>query len=285
MDQYKYTPLDVAIGEIRLIHLLPGRFSDNIEIEIFNTRTHFNEKKREQEKKSTASILWGKLMHSQKSDVPSYEALSYVWGTETDPSFVTIRGKRARLGSSHLSITQNLAEAMRYLRQEHKSRVLWIDAICINQKDLAERSVQVGRMGDIYRNATQVDVWLGPETEDSDIAVNLVHSINADLVPQVQRSGHEFCPALKRPNFLLIQTMSIQEFKPLKNLCRRKWFTRLWIYQEYHLSKAAIGFVGRVTLNLRDLYKVLDFEVLGANQATCLIARGWDGEIYPKWKR
>jgi hypothetical protein len=47
MDQYKYTPLDVAIGEIRLIRLLPGGFSDNIEIEIFHTRAHFNEKKGE----------------------------------------------------------------------------------------------------------------------------------------------------------------------------------------------------------------------------------------------
>jgi hypothetical protein len=45
----------------------------------------------------------------------------------------------------------------------------------------------------------------------------------------------------------------------LKGLCRRKWFTRLWIYQEYQLSKAAIGFVSRRTLNLRDLYKVLRF--------------------------
>jgi hypothetical protein len=51
-----------------------------------------------------------------------------------------------------------LGEALRYLRKEDEARILWVDAVCINQQDLGERSAQVNKMGGIYRNAAQVYV-------------------------------------------------------------------------------------------------------------------------------
>jgi hypothetical protein len=57
----------------------------------------------------------------------------------------------------------------------------WVDAICINQADIAERSNDVARIGDIFSKARQVTVWLGPKSEDSDLAITRLQLIGADL--------------------------------------------------------------------------------------------------------
>jgi hypothetical protein len=261
MDRYTYKPLNAAKAEIRLLSLLPGGFSDDIEIEIFHVESKYPEEEESHKKGSSKLKRWFKLLQAgESSRTPSYEAVSYVWGSEADPSFISIRD-RGRLGSSSLPVTQNLAEAMRYLRREDEARILWIDAVCINQQDLVERSVQVRRMGDIFKNAKQVDVWLGPESATSDVAVNLVHAMAVDIVTVVNTGGTAFTvlPGSETDKLLASLEVPLPRIKALEKLCRRQWFTRLWIYQEYQLSTAAIAYIGRRTLDMRDLYKVLRF--------------------------
>ncbi|KAK0719130.1 heterokaryon incompatibility protein-domain-containing protein, partial [Lasiosphaeris hirsuta] len=85
---------------------------------------------------------------------PAFEALSYVWGDSS-------KAKMIRLDGHLFGVTENLAAALQYLRSPSEERVVWIDAICINQRDKSERSAQVRLMGDIYRSATRVISWLG----------------------------------------------------------------------------------------------------------------------------
>ena len=195
-------------------------------------------------------------------DGESYEALSYVWGSQDDPVVASIRGKRREL--SHLTtITRNLEEALRYLRKEDESRILWIDAVCINQEDLAERGAQVSKMSDIFRHATQVAVWLGPEAKHSDVAVEFVNSIAADLIVPDDEGGRAdryiALPGSNAAKLLTHPNDFKSERRALRDLCQRDWFDRLWIYQEYHLSRAAIGIIGTRTLDMRILFKVLAF--------------------------
>ena len=89
---------------------------------------------------------------------PDYETLSYVWG---DPSLSNEIIADGRV----INITKNLRTALWYLRTPDVPRVIWADGICINQSDLDERSFQVQIMGDIYRQARGVQIWLG-KTED-----------------------------------------------------------------------------------------------------------------------
>jgi len=269
MKVYKYTPLDGAQDEIRLMRLLPGAFSDDIKIEIFHSSLRQIENDHEigaHEKQSMGRRAWDKITNSPKrkdaENGLSYEALSYVWGSEEDPSFAYIRGRK-RLVSSSLTITRNLDEAMRHLRKADASRILWIDAVCINQEDLVERGFQVSKMGDIFRHATQVAVWLGPEADRSDVAVDLVYSIAADLIVPDDRGDRDdsyiAIPGSNAAKLLTHPDDFESGIEALRKLCRRQWFKRLWIYQEYHLSRAAIGIVGRRTLDIRILFKVLAF--------------------------
>jgi hypothetical protein len=101
---------------------------------------------------------------------PSYEALSYCWG---DPSVNTT----VQCDGGSLHVTKNLKSALLYLRSRTEERLLWIDALCINQKDLQERSQQVSIMRDIYRNASETVVWLGEESQNSGLGLALCEKL------------------------------------------------------------------------------------------------------------
>ncbi|PMD19982.1 hypothetical protein NA56DRAFT_558934, partial [Hyaloscypha hepaticicola] len=60
-----------------------------------------------------------------------------------------------------LKVTANLSLLLTRLRTPDSSQLLWIDAICINQNDLGERSQRVSHMGKIYKNAEVMLMWLG----------------------------------------------------------------------------------------------------------------------------
>jgi hypothetical protein len=106
----------------------------------------------------------------QLDNCKEFEALSYAWG---DPKLV----EPIILNGSRTMITHNLSVALRHLRYTQSCRVLWIDAVCINQKDIDERNHQVFMMNRVYSVAKQVLVWLGEARGCSDIAMNRLKEI------------------------------------------------------------------------------------------------------------
>lgn len=101
---------------------------------------------------------------------PSYTALSYVWGENTDRKSILANGTTLR-------VTQNLFLALEQLTHSEQNQALWIDAICINQDEPDEKSWQVGLMRDIYQQATTVVIWLGPATPLSNVGMDTVEKI------------------------------------------------------------------------------------------------------------
>jgi hypothetical protein len=94
---------------------------------------------------------------------PSYEAISYAWEGQTPSHRISCDGL-------DLLVTGNCAEILRHFRPKspEQSRRLWIDAICINQSPGLEKNHQVKLMGDVYRIAKRVLVWLAPSKNDLD---------------------------------------------------------------------------------------------------------------------
>ncbi|KAK0614931.1 heterokaryon incompatibility protein-domain-containing protein, partial [Bombardia bombarda] len=133
MSTSLYTPLDASRREIRLLRVSPSRSkTDMVRCALF-----------------TASL----------DDKPKYWALSYVWGNAaiTTPIYVDDR---------LFSATVNLEAALRHIRGTGvRELIIWVDAVCINQADLDERSSQVALMGAIYSGADLVEAWVG-EDED-----------------------------------------------------------------------------------------------------------------------
>lgn len=127
---YNYAGLE-GQENIRILVLNPGRDVDEVSCHL-----------------SCVSLL-GK---------PKYEALSYVWGD-------TNNMRTIMCSDGTVQITVSLYSALWHLRYHDHQRILWADGLCINQKDIEERTQQVRVMAKIYSYAEQVLVWLGGETE------------------------------------------------------------------------------------------------------------------------
>jgi hypothetical protein len=182
-------------------------------------------------------------------DAPEVEALSYTWGSPDNP--VDIFVKVGESSFCTLSVTQNLAEALRYLRLEDKPRLLWIDAICVNQQDMDERSSQVELMADIYSLAKKVVVWLGPESYDSSIALECIEMIDSRVDINWKENmaigkSEETCWGDEEQQL----PFSEHQHEALFNFFSRPWFSRLWIWQEVKLaSSPPVVMIGAQTVS------------------------------------
>ena len=106
------------------------------------------------------------LVRTTIDRAPPYEALSYAWGD--DECQITLRN------GAVATLTSNLYHALRHLQRPHASRLLWVDAVCINQRNDAERSQQAQFMNQIYAMAWRVLVWLGEEGDDTSRAFTIL---------------------------------------------------------------------------------------------------------------
>ncbi|KAE9365154.1 HET-domain-containing protein [Stipitochalara longipes BDJ] len=168
-----------------------------------------------------------RLVTTELDLAPSYEGLSYTWGVVEFTARVACDG-------SALPVTQNLYDALRYLRRPDEDRIMWIDAICINQKDDLERSLQVGIMKEIYKKAIHVVIWLGKETAE-----------DADAFTLLSRFDHLFkekglIDVGNVENFLYgleLPAEESQEWTALVKLFQRPWFQRIWVLQEAVMAR------------------------------------------------
>lgn len=110
---------------------------------------------------SEPSIASCRLNIVSLNDSPTFEALSYRYGQPT-------HGPDIHLDGSTFEVRKNLGDALCHLRHKMRPRVIWIDALCINQDDDFEKAVQIQLMGRIYSTATQVVVWLGLDGRGED---------------------------------------------------------------------------------------------------------------------
>ncbi|RYO15162.1 hypothetical protein AA0111_g11768 [Alternaria arborescens] len=209
-----YSSIASENGEIRLLELLPGKYDDPLSMRLLP-------------KKSNEDI--------------EYEALSYAWGTTDSPH-------EALLDGTPTSMRTSLDLGLRRLRYAEKSRILWVDALCINQNDVQERSHQVQQMEMIYSSATTVLIWLG----------ELPSSNTCQDQERCEKAFSELLTESRRINLMLgsatqdklrFSMMSkflkqnelfydIRHFMGhLSDTCSQPWFRRLWIIQEFILAR------------------------------------------------
>jgi hypothetical protein len=108
-----------------------------------------------------------------------YTAISYAWGDPDVTEPVLVAGQR-------FEVTTNLAACLKRLAtrligkdpaEDDSCPNIWVDAICINQHDIAERNAQVLRMKDIFPRAGKLIVWLGEEGPHTGLAVERINDI------------------------------------------------------------------------------------------------------------
>lgn len=270
---HSYTHLSQPDIDIRVIELLPGENEQEIRIKLHHIQlaarsSQSPERSREEDIQANLPSDWKVLktihgrflfwdpnarqfgwnhpdpefnqpLYEEESldEVQTeYEALSYTWGTEPPSAFLIVEGATR----TKMPVRPNLLGALKQLRDPERPRNLWIDAICINQDDNVEKSVQVGRMADIYRLAHRVVVWLGPEDADSKLALSALREIGRQyevtvdgyLLPSPDATNPEWCVATT------VLPFDKRTWVAVTKLLERVWFERLWVIQEFQLGNS-----------------------------------------------
>lgn len=166
------------------------------------------------------------------------------------------------LNGSRMPVRKNL---LRFFHEARKPNAcattyFWIDAICINQSNVAERSQQVAMMSLIYTKAANVLLWLGPAYGES-------------------RAGMR---AISRP--LTDEDMTRIWWKSagsgIRRMCERGYWSRLWILQELTLARSITVLCGSVQVSWQAFINFLE----RAQRAPPLDTRGVNLEYQPSLK-
>jgi hypothetical protein len=186
-----------------------------------------------------------------------YEALSYAWGSLTDLRVI-------ECDHGALEVTVSLDTALRRLRQLDRPRIMWADAICIDQTNIEERNAQVARMRDIYARATNTIVWLGDDTIHLG-DINSYISTAYDMFPPAATAALDSLSGSQQnmAQQVIASTLELlrqgkpnlvdYDWIPLVRLFTRPWFTRRWIIQEVAYSRQLQLVCGRLEISFEKL--------------------------------
>ncbi|KAK3360491.1 heterokaryon incompatibility protein-domain-containing protein [Lasiosphaeria hispida] len=185
---------------------------------------------------------------------PSFTALSYAWDSEDGNEQIICDG-------ALITVTKNCVAALRNIREDstRTERRLWVDAICINQAATAtaEKNQQISIMGDIYKTAANVRVWLGEQDDSSSLVCNYFAKVSGvdDETLAWKDSEHD----ARKVGLDMARTWPHLS-KSMADFFRRSWFTRAWPVQEVTLPQP-----GRVTVVCGGAHLTLEYIRLGWN--------------------
>jgi hypothetical protein len=192
-----YRPLDVSRKEIRVLDVAPGHQSE---------------------------LIYCHLRHVALTSQPKpvYETISYVWGDATQRGVIL-------LDDSVLDVPASSEEVIRRMRLVDRHRVVWIDAVCINQNDVQEKNQQVAMMQDVYALSSLNLVWLG----SIEGAIGLKEAVRI-ILSDFRHCTEDFARVY---DFHLYKPRTRVDLTPLAAVARSRWWTRLWIVQEASLVR------------------------------------------------
>ncbi|KAI1447756.1 heterokaryon incompatibility protein-domain-containing protein [Annulohypoxylon stygium] len=176
------------------------------------------------------ALIKCELRVASLSTISEYETVSYVWGDFTDLVDIELDGRK-------VGVTKNLHVLLHRLRRKSETRSVWIDQLCINQKDNEERSIQVRLMRQIYSTCSRGLIWFGElhenvTLEDAAIVVDFFTYIGA-LLRTGSEEGH---PQAK---FASSEALSKRFLTALRSISYYEcpWWLRIWTVQEAVLPK------------------------------------------------
>lgn len=205
LDDY---PLDTARREIRLLTIVPAL--------------------------SSKARIKCSLQVASLDAFPRYEAISYVWGDIQEKQDILLDGRTVQ-------VPTNVRRILQRLRHRMQRRVIWIDYVCIDQENVAEKNTQVPLMSAIYANATSVLAIISLDNL-SDNATDAI-----DWMKTTDMEKGKWKEACRRVNCILSQISMRYERRlavSLRNVVSfyvnflfAEYWTRMWTFQEYQSSQ------------------------------------------------
>ncbi|RMY42839.1 hypothetical protein D0865_11662 [Hortaea werneckii] len=199
---------------------------------------------------SDTSTLELNIENFALQNAPPYAAMSYTWGDPPAQETILIHGHT-------FTVRWNCRYMLRQLKKHRPYGYFWVDAICINQDDLAEKNCQVQMMGEIYEHAECVIACLGEHADDSHLLFEHLGDLEAAMRAHgVAQEKIDFARgrSLRVPTFAWLGTIGRVVAYDLCNaldaLMRRRYWTRVWIVQELRLARKVRLLCGSHETNL-----------------------------------
>ncbi|KAL7622751.1 hypothetical protein AAE478_006429 [Parahypoxylon ruwenzoriense] len=196
-----------------------------------------------------------------------YSVLSYTWGHPVLDNFKDDLSHVVICNGQRMPIGLNLNDALQhvYIESEMAPPLFWVDAVCINQSDLAERAEQVALMTTVYANASNVIAWLGKDDPDAHEALALV----SEYTPALKEIASELFSrnpddGIRAGSINLYGDAKLHEkyhlapkpmdsWKALVRFLSRRWFGRIWVVQEMVFNGSHLICCGPLRFNWSDL--------------------------------
>ncbi|KAI1739040.1 heterokaryon incompatibility protein-domain-containing protein [Xylaria scruposa] len=241
MSKYKYRSLDSSRLELRLLRILPGKADEE---------------------------LRGTIVHGYLTSNPNYVAISYAWNDESLFSDADNSRGLDRLAVDDISfipIGKNITSFLRQVRLVDKETDnMWIDAVCIDQENLSERSAEVLHMRKIYQMARSVQIWLGPEKNDSELALRLINhfpSFDCEVVHS-QSTPTSFTwmrsTDMEQMEHDLDNNDTRARWLAVSHLFKRAWWNRTWVVQEATIANDIVFLCGNATIDWWSIWVLLE---------------------------
>ncbi|KAM0145763.1 hypothetical protein ACHAQE_011092 [Botrytis cinerea] len=238
----------------------------------------------------TIDKLQLRLVHRSLDDPASFSALSYCWNPNKSSSRSS--GQKIKINNGDICIGNNLHDFLLQLHHDRFDGWLWVDAICINQSDAAEKNWQLLQMRSIYSDAKTIFMWLGVGTTDTSQAMDFISQAGPEaLESRVSSLGdkdkpfntnffkasigiakicgnseYELCEgeddtaktfrAILRMRDTAELWMKSPLTEGLHHILTNPYWTRIWIIQEVVLAKSAMVMIGDRTVSLQQLEAV-----------------------------
>lgn len=222
----QYLPLDVSKAEIRLLRVLPR-------------------KPQPHEGQAGSADLECDIIHAFLGSCLPYLALSYSWGDPNEQSRLVVGGKDCQTSST-------VEEALRQIQaiSGNAEFLIWVDQICIKQDDTVEKTHQVRMMNRIYREAAKCMVWLGPADNDIKFLFGDLKQFHSDIVAE---NYTELFRRYSRNDFEEVKKLE----KAFHAFCSRRYWTRLWVIQEFAVASEVVLVCGNLNMPYVPLGTVL----------------------------
>ncbi|KAK4454214.1 heterokaryon incompatibility protein-domain-containing protein [Podospora aff. communis PSN243] len=223
---YRYTAL--SADQVRVLAIIPGHPSDPIRCRL-----------------DIVSL----------EEQPVYQAASYVWGRGELSHWVIVEQNG---DETVLDVTANAHALLAKIRSLWEERVIWIDGLCINQRDNMEKTAQVKMMEKVYRGAWRVIAYLGPSP-----AAPLVQALLARIRFLRQGCGMPF-PQVRDK---LVDEYDKPSWEAISAFLRNEWFSRVWIVQEAALAARLHLLYGDICMDWEILNQSAEFLVQDVTKA------------------
>lgn len=165
------------------------------------------------------------------SEPPEYIALSYAWGDVSDKRKILMQRSKMTV-----SVSASLEAALRALRDPQTATLVWADALSIDQQNPTEKADQVRLMTQIYQKAKSVAIWLGPQSDSSNLGMDLIERVSKGVKMPLEITKRTPAP------------FSEQHFASVVALFDREYWHRLWVVQEVFNAQTATVHCGPATL-------------------------------------